>query len=257
MAHRGAARVTLAGLTPLELGYCACVLMLAYGLRGISGFGGVIGMPLLALVMPIKVLVPVWTLLGMASSVTILGKDRKHVAVRTFILFIPWCALGVAAGLLIFKTLDQHTLARLLGAVITVYGAHALWRTFSPARELRRWPAAIAPAAAAMSGVIGTVFGAMATLTFAIYLDAHRLAKEAYRATISAMLLTLSVLRGAGYIAAGEFIPEAWLVFAAACPFMLLGIFIGDRIHVRISEIVFRRIVSSTLLVSGLALLLR
>ena len=51
-------------LTPLELAYCAVVTLLAYGLRGSTGFGGALGMPLLALVLPIKILVPVWTLLA-------------------------------------------------------------------------------------------------------------------------------------------------------------------------------------------------
>jgi uncharacterized membrane protein YfcA len=245
-------------LSALELAYCAAVLLAAYGLRGVSGFGGAIGMPLLALVVPIKLLVPLWTLLGITSSLTILGKDRRRVALRAYLNFIPWCLVGVAAGLAVFKSLDPVVLARALGALLTAYGAHAYWRTVRAAPAGRaRPPAALAPAAAVTSGVVGTVFGAMATLSFAVYLDTYDLAKEAYRATVSAMLLTLSLARGAGYVFSGEFAPEAWVLFACACPFMLLGIYVGDRIHVRISEIFFRRIIAVTLLVSGLALAVR
>jgi hypothetical protein len=245
-------------LSAFELTYCAAVLLAAYGLRGVSGFGGAIGMPLLALAVPIKLLVPLWTLLGIASSITILGKDRRRVAVRAYLHFIPWCVLGVVAGLVVFKSLDPRTLSRALGVLITCYAAHAYWRTVhpSPAGHAAA-PAGLAPASAMLSGVVGTVFGAMATLLFTVYLDTYRLAKEAYRATISAMLLTLSLARGAGYIAAGEFASEAWLLFAYAFPFMLLGIYLGDRVHVRVSEIVFRRIIAVTLLVSGLALVVK
>ena len=83
-------------------------MLLAYGLRGSTGFGGAVGMPLLALVLPIKILIPVWTLLGFASSVAILGRDRRHVARRDFIAFLPWCVLGIAIGLYLFKTLGDR-----------------------------------------------------------------------------------------------------------------------------------------------------
>ena len=90
----------LAGLSVWELAYCVAVILLAYGLRGSIGFGGAIGMPLLALVVPVKTLVPVWTLLGFTSSLAILGHERRHVDRAAFVAFLPWCALGVAAGLL-------------------------------------------------------------------------------------------------------------------------------------------------------------
>ncbi|HEV7823143.1 MAG TPA: hypothetical protein VGO84_18305, partial [Burkholderiales bacterium] len=92
----------MSGLSPYELAYCAAVIFFAYGLRGSTGFGAVIGMPLLALVLPLKVLVPVWTLLGFASSVAVLGRDRKHVSRDAFLAFVPWCLAGIVVGLYFF-----------------------------------------------------------------------------------------------------------------------------------------------------------
>lgn len=108
-----------------------------------------------------------------------------------------------------------------------------------------------------LSGIVGTLFGTMGTVFFAMYLDARSLAKEAFRATMSAMLLTLSLVRGIGYYATGEFTRDALIVFAAILPVMLVGIYIGDRIHVRLSEVTFRRLVGATLLLCGVPLLLR
>ena len=118
-------------------------------------------------------------------------------------------------------------------------------------------PRALGPLASTLSGVVGALFGTMATVFFAIYLDARALAKEAFRATISAMLLTLSVVRGIGYYAVGEFTGEVWLTFLAAVPLMLAGIYIGDRVHVNISELAFRRMVSVLLMLCGGPLLLK
>jgi uncharacterized membrane protein YfcA len=115
----------------------------------------------------------------------------------------------------------------------------------------------LGPVASVLSGAVGTLFGTMGTVFFAMYLEARALAKVQFRATMSAMLLTLSAVRGIGYFAVGEFTLEALLVFAAALPLMLIGIYFGDRIHVRLSEMTFKRLVSATLFVCGIPLLLR
>jgi uncharacterized protein len=244
-------------LSPLELIYCAVILLLAYGLRGSTGFGGVLGMPLLALVIPIKTLVPVWTLLGIASSMTIVGHDRKHIAVRAMLPFLPWCLLGIALGLYVFTTIDSATLARALGVLVIAYASYSLWNLTRKRSGASSHAPVVAPLAAALSGVVGATFGTMATVFFVMYLDTRNLAKDAFRATISAMLLVLSAVRGIGYYAVGEFTRESLLLFAAALPAMLIGIVIGNRIHLAIGERTFRRLVIAILFVCGIPLLLR
>ena len=247
----------MAELSAFELAYFAVVMLLAYGLRGSTGFGGAVGMPLLALVVPIKLLVPVWTLLGFASSVAILGRDRKHVNRRAFVAFIPWCLVGIAIGLYFFKTLDARSLARGLGVLVLLYAAHSLWKTVRPATGGRWLPRVVGPVAGALSGAVGTLFGTMGSVFFAMYLDARTLTKDQFRATMSAMLLLLSAVRGIGYFAVGEFTVDAWIMFAAAFPLMLAGIYIGDRIQLGISERAFRRLVCVTLFLCGIPLLLK
>jgi len=244
-------------LSPLALVYCVVVLLLAYTLRGGTGFGGALGMALLVVVLPIKVLVPAWTLLTIASSVAILGHDRRHIAWREVLPFMPWCVVGIGAGLYVFTTLDPLTLVRGLGMVVLVYAAYALWTTWRPAAvagEPGRW---LAPLAGTVSGAVGTVFGTMATPFFVMYLEARKLAKHAFRATLSAMLLGLALVRGLGYYAVGEFTFETVIVFAAALPVMLIGIALGNRVHLNLSELAFRRLVGGTLLASSLPLLLK
>lgn len=243
-------------LSSLEIAYGVAVVLLAYGLRGSTGFGGAVGMPLLALVIPIKVLVPVWTLLGITSSAAIVGHDRKYISRGDFVAFIPWCTVGVVVGLYFFTVLDSLALARGLGALILSYAAYVLWSTFRPLRQARA-PRGTGPLAGTLSGAVGTLFGTMGTVFFAMYLDARSLPKEAFRATMSAMLLTLSVLRGIGYYATGEFTRDALILFASILPVMLIGIYAGDRIHVRLSELTFRRLVGATLVVCGVPLLLK
>ncbi len=237
--------------------FCIAAILLAYGLRGSTGFGGAVGLPLLALVVPMKILVPVWTLLGFVSSVAILGRERHEVAWRQFIAFIPWCVGGSLLGLYFFKTLDAVALARGLGVLVLIYAATTLITMIRARPGAMPMPRVIAPLAAALSGVVGTVFGAMASIFFAMYLDTHPLTKSTFRATTSAMLLALSGVRGIGYFAVGEFTADAFIAFSAAFPVMLLGIYVGDRIHIRISEAAFKRLVCFTLFLCGIPLLLK
>lgn len=216
-------------------------------------------MPLLALVIPIKVLIPAWTLMGIASSLTVLGRDRRHVVVRDLARILPACVLGVGIGLYFFAVLDTVTLARTLGIAIIVYGLYSLWaegRAKTKAGQ-RLAPHIVGPISGILGGIAGATFGTMASLFFAAYLDALRVGKVEFRATISALLLTMGVVRGIGYYAIDDYGPEVWLLFAAGLPLMLLGMYLGDRIHARISEAMFRRLVCGVLILSGIALLIR
>jgi uncharacterized membrane protein YfcA len=245
----------MTGLSPLEQAYCIIVLIASYALRGSTGFGGFAAMPLLALVIPMKVLVPVWTLLTISSSATLFGKDRRHVSLPMILKILPSCTLGIALGLYLFKTLDAAWLTRGLGALVSGYGLYALWQTRGG--KSGHLPRAVATVASFLAGAVGTVFGTMASLFFAVYMDAIRVTKEQFRGTLAALMMTLAVVRGAGYWAVGEFGRESLLLFAAALPFMLIGIFLGDRIHTGMSEATFRRVVCVVLILSGIPLMLK
>jgi uncharacterized membrane protein YfcA len=233
------------------------VLLINFMLRGSLGFGGALGLPLLALVLPIKVLAPAWSLVGIISSAAIVGKDRQHVDRRQYLGLLPGCALGILAGLFVFKALDATLLGRLLGGFIILYAAYSWWMTTRPAGAKPPVPPRILrPVASFFSGAVGTIFGSMASIFFAMYLDAGGASKHALRATLSAMLITLSVARTIGYAAVGELTLDSLILCAAALPAMGIGLLVGDRIHTGLSQAGFQRLVCAALAACGVALIL-
>ena len=106
-----------------------------------------------------------------------------------------------------------------------------------------------------LGGAVGTTFGTMASVFYAIYFDVIRMAKDNFRASMSAILVALGIVRGLGYWAVGEYSRDVLITVAIALPMMLVGIFIGNRIHTGLSELAFRRLIAFALMVSGLALL--
>jgi uncharacterized membrane protein YfcA len=230
-------------------------MVAAYAARGASGFGAAVAMPLLGLVLPLKVLVPAWTLIAGAAGVALLGEDRKHVSWRELARLIPGCMVGIAAGLYVFTLLSSETLAKWLGIMVLLYGLYSLAGTFRADVKPKMPPAVAAALGGFGGGMTGTVVGTMGSVFFAMYFDVIRLAKEQYRATMTAILLTLTVARGAGYWAVGEFTEDVLIASAFLLVPMLIGIFIGSRFHHGMSELAFRRTVSGALVASGLALL--
>jgi uncharacterized protein len=232
-------------------------MVLCYALRGSTGFGAAAAMPLLALIIPLKVLIPAWTLIGLTAGVTLLGRDRAHIAWRDMARLWPTCLIGVAIGLFVFTSLDSRMLARGLGALVLIYGVYSLWLTTRPPTHWQASPHLIAPIAGMLGGAVGTSFGTLASVFFAIYFDVIRMAKEKFRATMSAILVALGVVRGLGYWAVGEYTRDVLITVAIALPMMLAGIFIGDRVQTGLSELAFRRLVSVALIASGLALFVK
>jgi hypothetical protein len=231
------------------------VLLLNFTLRGSLGFGGALGLPLLALAIPVKVIAPAWSLIGIVSSVAIVGRARRHVDWREFGRLLPGCVVGIALGLFVFKALDAATLARALGVFIIVYAAYSWWLSTRPAGT--RPPVkqqVLRPVSSVLSGIVGTVFGSMATIFFAMFLDAGRMGKDAFRATMSALILTISIARTAGYAAVGELTADSWILCAASLPAMGIGLLVGDRLHTNLSPAAFNRLVCILLALCGIAL---
>jgi len=235
-----------------ELAFFAAVIILSYAIRGSAGFGGVT-VPLLAWIMSLKIVAPMVAFLGLISSLAILRHDLRHVVWRDLWRVMPWCVAGVLGGLYFFKTLDARTLAQALGVFVLAYGAYSLWITFRPS-EIRLPMRAVTPVAGTLGGFVGTVFGANAGSFFAIYLDFLKYAKTEFRATVAAILLGLGILRVSGYIAVGAYDRDAVLACAAALPLMVLGAFLGNRVHANLEQLKFRRPVGVILLASGIPL---
>ena len=105
--------------------------------------------------------------------------------------------------------------------------------------------------------LIATLFGGLAGPLYVTYFDSLGLAKGVFRVTVSTTLLTLSVVRSIGYLAAGVFRAEDFMLVGAALLPAGIGTLVGEWVHDRIAPEMFRRCVGVLLALSGSALLFR
>lgn len=244
------------GLSFPQLLFFCLVIIVSYAIRGSAGFGGVT-VPLLAWVMSLKTIVPMVTFLGILSSAAILRTEYRHIVWRDLWRVMPWCVLGVAGGVYFFKVLDARTLAKALGVFVIAYGVYSLWASNRRLAKVKLPMYAVTPTAGTLAGFVGTIFGSMAGMFFAIYLDLLKHGKHEFRATVAGILFALGLFRGAGYVSVGAFDRDALFACAVALPMMLIGVFVGDRVHASLAPIAFKRLVAAILITSGVPLLLR
>ena len=246
--------VLLAAGGAWQLAWFGAVMFAAYALRGATGFGaGVVAIPLLLLALPLPVVIPLVTAMGMIASLGQAIHQRRWVdwaAVRS--LLVPSLA-GVAAGLWLFSALDPRLLLRALALFIIGYALSG----YLPRRHGRPTPAWLGPLAGALGGFVATVFGGMAGPLYVVYLRTRALDKARFRATMSLALLCLSALRAAGYGGLGFYDARVLRLLAAALPVVVAAMVAGDRWHAHLDEARFGHVVAGLLAASGLALLFK
>jgi uncharacterized membrane protein YfcA len=240
---------------PGALAWSAAVIFVAYALRGATGFGaGVVSIPLLLLALPLEVVIPLVTAMGMIASAGQAVHQRRFVdwaSVRG--LLVP-SLVGIAAGLWLFAVAPSQVLLKALAVFIIGY---ALWgylpnKTTSLASSV--WLGSLA---GAVGGFVATVFGGMAGPLYVVYLRTRALDKARFRATMSLALLCLSVLRAAGYGGLGLYDARVLWLLGAALPVVFLAMVAGDRWHERLDEKRFGHVVAALLALSGAALLFK
>ena len=237
---------------PTVLVYAAVVVLLAYVVRGLAGFGsGLIAVPLLSIVAPVSTVVPVLTSLDYVGSAGQSLRDARHVAWREQLLLIPFSLIGVLLGVLLLRSAPTTVLSRALGGFVVVYAIYQLL-PLPPLPGSRL--AAIA--CGILGGVVGTLFGTGGPF-YAIYFNLRSLDKTAFRATFSANFLIDGGLRLGAYAFAGLLNRDTMLGIYGGLPFMVAGFLVGSRLHVGITQRRFVRLVSVLLLASGTTLLLR
>jgi hypothetical protein len=232
--------------------YSGLVVLLAYWVRGMAGFGsGLIAVPLLTLMWPVTIAVPVVVALDYLGSASQGIKNMDRVAWHEQVVLIPFMVLGVAGGLWVLQAVPTALLARILGGFVIAYAIYQML----PLRELRGSRLA-ATYCGVLGGLVGTLFGTGGPF-YVIYLNLRGLERTAFRATFAMNFLIDGGVRLAAFATAGLYGRQALGYLLAAVPIAGAGLYVGGRIQTGLSQRAFQLVIRVLLLVSGMALLLK
>ena len=246
--------IDTAALSPWLWVVAPLVIVAAYVVFGLSGFGStVFAVPILAQFLPVSYLVPLMVLLDMTSAVFLGASGRKQVAKDELKVLIPWMFVGFAVGVTVLVGMPDRYLRGALGVVAAAVGINAIVNPTLHKTISRLWsiPAGIT------GGAFATVFGAGGPI-YATYLSGRLRDKGEIRSTISTLISISAFSRAIIYAVSGLLLHATLLLGALVlAPFAWIGLRIGNRIHIGMTQEQLRRAIGAVLVVSGVSLVLR
>ena len=203
--------------------------------------------------LPLVFVLPLAALLDLGSALALGFHTRRQADTRELLTLVPFTLLGLTLGVTLLVRLPRDATLLALGLFVCGYAIHVMLRQ-ETARRLSRWWAA--PAGLA-GGLVGALFG-MGGPPYVAYIAGRIPEPSAQRATISQMVilnvgLRVAVFALAGLLASGRL----WLTVALLLPVAWLGVWVGNRVHLRLAPATAARLVGAVLLLTGATLIVR
>jgi uncharacterized membrane protein YfcA len=219
--------------------------------QSLTGFGFALVMtPLMAAVWEVKPAIPASIMLGTVSLLIQVIEIRGHVHVpRVTTLFLGFVG-GVPLGVFLLEKLDADTL-RIMVAIGVILASILVYRSpHAGASDTTRGRLA----AGFLSGSIGSSTS-LSGPPVVLYLMGRGLDVASFRATILALFLPTNIAMLIGFGVVGRITGDALLLFAAAAPAVVVGVFAGLWLRQHVQEERFRALVVAVLILTSILVL--
>lgn len=229
--------------------YVMAVLFFATLVRSTIGFGQtLVGLPLLALKIPVAIAVPLMGLLSVAIAAVIIVQDWREIEVRSNIWLIISSLFGIPLGLVILTQLDGQMSKAILGGVIVLFAAYSL--IFKTTLHLKKDHPTWLIGSGFIAGILGGAYGIYGP-PVVIYGSLRQWSPQHFRATLQGYFLIVSIIGTLGYVYVGLWNMTVVWYFVDATAGMLVAIIIGRAINNRLQGNQFFQLVYIGLLVTG------
>lgn len=201
--------------------------------------------------MPLQFVVPLVLVLDFTASLTLGGKSRQQINWQELKPLIPSGAIGVMLGVTLLIHTPREPLLIGLGIFVLIFGVRTLLNIHGEKQISRLW----AVPTGLTGGTVGALFGTGGP-PYIIYLS-HRLKDKAeLRATFSGLFTFEGGLRIAAFLVTGLLLQNGMLTaLLAALPAMALGLYLGHRVHLGISNQQMLKLIGLLLIASGTSLI--
>jgi uncharacterized protein len=247
-------------LAPPTLAALALVVLAAFTVETALGFGAtVVTVALGSFLAPIEAILPSFVPINIALSLYIAARYRRDVDRRLlFGRIVPLMGLGLPFGMLLFRSLGSERLKLAFGVFVVILSLMELFRMRRGAEEhhAAKPGPILSMVLLFVAGIIHGIFATGGPL--AVYVTSQHLPQKArFRATLSALWLVLNIALVGSFILAGTVSARSLGITAALVPALLGGMVIGEVVHRRVPEKLFRTLVLALLLAAGVLLAVR
>lgn len=228
------------------------VLAFAEFVYVLFGFGaGLIAVGTLALVVPeIRDVVVLLLLVNLPAEIWIVRSSWADINWSGVTKICVGIAVGVPLGTWILSWGEPRFLLVVLGGFLIATGFAFL--ILRPTWSIT-WPRWIAPLIGTVSGVLAGLFGTGGPPVI-VYYQLSGTPKSSFRGNLMAIFLVITLVRIPSCAITGLLTAPRLMATLVALGPVLAAAWLGNRIHIQIEEVVFRRMVSVALVVIGVLL---
>lgn len=235
------------------------IILLANATEAISGFGStIISVTLGSNFYPINELLPVIVPLNVLLSFYIVFRYHEFINLPVLLKkILPFMGIGLVLGLMIFTILQGTTLKKIYGVLVIILSVRELLKIsqkkeITVIKDLSKVESSIWLLA---SGIIHGIYASGGPLL--VYaMSSFSFTKAAFRSNLSVIWLILNSILVCTYAQTGKISSETLKLSLMLLPILPVGILIGEMLHHRINEKVFRIFIFSLLLLAGISLIL-
>ncbi|MXX88440.1 MAG: sulfite exporter TauE/SafE family protein [Boseongicola sp. SB0677_bin_26] len=229
-------------------------ILLGGFLKGATGAGApVVGVPILASIFDVQLAVAVFSVLNLFSNVWHSYAYRKHLGpFRLVYGFAMAGSVGAIAGSVLLASLPTDVLMASLAAMVLAY---ILLRLFQPDWVLSRSAGMRLVPYVGIAGGLMQGAGGISAPVSVTFLNAMRLSREEFIATISVFFVTMSVVQIPSLAYLGILTIDHTLMAMAATIPMFLSMPIGELAARYMSKAVFDRVILALLAVIAVRLI--
>jgi len=234
------------------------IILFAQTIETTTGFGAtVVSVGIGAYFFDLKQLVVVLVLIGWLQSLFIVIRAFKHIQWRIlFSRILLFASPGMPVGMWFFRHFGGQQLKIILAVFIIFAATLQLFLLLVKKTGLKPLPLSLSALVLFAGGFIHGIFASGGPM---VVLYASRALKEKsqFRATLSALWLILGSALIISFLYSKQLTAVALQKTAILIPALVLGIILGELLHQRVNERIFKIAIQFILLLTGVFLLIR
>lgn len=234
--------------------FTVAVIATAFFFESVLGFGGgIIAVPLLAQFMTPANAVATVLFFQILNSAYLASGNFRKADMPTLKALAPTMIVASFAGVFLNTYMPQKFFMAVLGVLILADLARARFSPGFGSAAVRATPAPV------VGGIVGLILGAFGIggPILVMYFNEKISDRFVFRATLIAVFFISNCVRGVTSAFTDVFNIELLKQCLLVLPFFACAIFLGQRLHNRVSEKVFRRGVEILLFLAAISLLFR
>lgn len=236
--------------------YLALIVLCANIVEAISGFGStIISVTLGSGIYDIDKLISILLPINIILSTYIVSRHHKFIRFSMLIKEIfPFMGSGLLLGIVILNLFSVSVLKNIYGTLVVLLAVKELYiLLISKITEKKNLSSMLSGIFIFMAGIVHGLYASGGPLL--VYgISSKNLDKDSFRVNLSMIWLVFNLILFSVYLISGKVNIDNLKISAYLLPTLLVGVFIGEKIHHRINEKIFRTGVFSILFIAGIRL---